>query len=348
MKKMMKKLGLILVIALGCIVVGSSEKSYSKINFDKYRVKSVSFYGEYQNEARERPFKIEKEAQKKETKLYLIKWSNGAHKWVDSRKIKVIYTKAMEKKATGIRQIKHSDHYFYRIPVNNELLKTQPVKPYKNRYLKISGQAKIDGETWYKLWLDKHNGKKWTNPTLGWIRASDVKSPNDMTNKYKELFEIKEPSLQPINQQGLTYHDGLFYVAFDVGDKHPGYSKIIVYNKKGEKIKESRDLPIGHGAELTYYKNKIYATNGGGKDGAKIFVVNFKKEEVEKVIDLSKYGTSALTTLKDDHTIVLHTAKDANSQHVFSYVDMQGKLKKQFTIENAWVPQGIAYYKNQR
>lgn len=316
-------------------------RALQKIKLINYTDKNVYAFGEYKNKAfGTGAFRIEKEVVNDLGSKYQIN-QNKKKTLVDQKSVEVIYTQLHEEKATGMRQIKNGNAFFYQVPVENTEMKGQQVKSYQNRYLNITAKAKVKGETWYRVWLNKHDGTKWTNPILGWIKESNTKPVNDTTKNYTLAFDVSEKS----NQQGLTYHNGVYYVAFDLSrEGYPNHSKIIAYNRNGVKLKETSPLPIGHGAELSFWKNKLYTTNGGGQEGAKVFVVDFEKNRVEDVIDLSRYGSSALATVKDDDTIILHTAVDSNQGHTFSFVDRKGNLKKQFKIENAWVPQGIAYY----
>ncbi|MBC2164842.1 GW dipeptide domain-containing protein [Listeria booriae] len=319
-------------------------RALQKINLIDYTNKNINnSYGEFKNKSfGTESFKVEKEIVNDLGSYYQIRY-NKRTVLVSTKDITFIYTPQMESSATGMRQIKNLNTFFYQIPVENAEAKGKSVKSYQNRYLNIATKAKVKGEIWYKVWLNEHDGQKWTNPTLGWIKESNSKPVNDTTKKYEIAFNVPEKS----NQQGLTYNNGIYYVAFDLSrEGYPNHSKIIAYNRNGVKVKETSPLPIGHGAELSFWKNKLYATNGGGQEGAKLYVIDFESDRVEDVINLSRYGTNALAVVKDDNTIILHTSVDSNKEHVFSYVDKNGNLKKQFKIANAWVPQGIAYYNN--
>ncbi|EGC8681580.1 hypothetical protein H9020_002924, partial [Listeria monocytogenes] len=316
-------------------------RALHKINFIDYTNKNITAYGEYKNRKLGTGiFKIEKESRNDLGSMYQIN-KNNKKVLVNQSDISVIYKPGMEQKATGLKQVKNPNGYFYSHPTDGASLTNQKVSLYQNRYLNVNAKATVKGETWYRVWINQHDGQRWTNPVLGWAKESNLKNPNDTTNNFKLTFNVEEKT----NQQGLTYNEGVYYIAFDLSNVgYPNHSKIIAYDHTGKKLKETSPLPIGHGAELNYYKGKIYASNGGGKDGAKVFVVDFENNRVDDVIDLSQYGTNALATVKDDDTIILHTSVDSNKIHTFTIVDMKGNLKNQFTIENAWVPQGIAYY----
>lgn len=315
-------------------------RALHKINFLDYTNKNITAYGEYKNKKLGTgTYKIEKEIKNDlGSKYHIIK--NNQKVLVNQNDISVIYKPGMEQKATGLKQVRNPNGYFYSLPTDGAPLTNQKVSIYQNRYLNVNAKVKVKGETWYRVWVNQHDGKRWTNPVLGWAKESNLKNPNDTTNNFKLAFNVEEKT----NQQGLTYNEGVYYIAFDLSNVgYPNHTKIVAYDHNGKKLKETSPLPIGHGAELNYYKGKIYATNGGGEDGAKVFVVDFENNRVDDVIDLSQYGTNGLATIKDDDTIILHTSVDSNKIHTFTIVDMKGNLKKQFTIENAWVPQGLAY-----
>ncbi|MBC1705796.1 hypothetical protein HB968_14115 [Listeria welshimeri] len=319
-------------------------RALNNMKLVNYSSENIYAYGDYKDKKKgKESFRIEKETSDDLGGKYQVKFNNNTRKTVPKSEINMFYKSTMEKKCTGLKKIKNINTNFYASPINNETLKKNTTKQYQNRYLNVNAKIKVKNEVWYRVWLNEHDGKKWTNPTLGWLKESDLKNVNDTTKNYKLTFNISEKT----NQQGLTYNDGIYYVAFDLSKAgYPNHSKIIAYDQFGRKIGETTPLAIGHGAELCYYKGKIYATNGGGNDGAQIFIVDFENNRVDDVIDLSSYGTCALATIKDDDTIILHTSENSNKVHTFSYVDFKGNLKKQFTIENAWVPQGLDYYNN--
>ncbi|MBC1342352.1 hypothetical protein HCX58_13930 [Listeria welshimeri] len=319
-------------------------RALNNMKLVNYSSENIYAYGDYKDKKKgKESFRIEKETSDDLGGKYQVKFNNNTRKTVPKSEINMFYKSTMEKKCTSLKKIKNINTNFYASPVNNETLKKNTTKQYQNRYLNVNAKIKVKNEVWYRVWLNEHDGKKWTNPTLGWLKESDLKNVNDTTKNYKLTFNISEKT----NQQGLTYNDGIYYVAFDLSKAgYPNHSKIIAYDQSGRKIGETTPLAIGHGAELCYYKGKIYATNGGGNDGAQIFIVDFENNRVDDVIDLSSYGTCALATIKDDDTIILHTSENSNKVHTFSYVDFKGNLKKQFTIENAWVPQGLDYYNN--
>lgn len=156
------------------------------------------------------------------------------------------------------------------------------------------------------------------------------------SSKFDLLFNIEEKA----NQQGLTYNDGIYYVGFDVGNNQ---GMIIGYDNKGKEIDRTSYLESGHTAGLDYYNNKIYVANGG-TDPAKVYIIDFKKSRIEKVIDVTKYGHGALLAVKNKNTIILHTTiNNGNHEHIFNFINTNGKKIKSFSLKNIGMPQGMDY-----
>lgn len=156
--------------------------------------------------------------------------------------------------------------------------------------------------------------------------------------KSEELFKIKNN----LNMQGLAYGDNKFYVGFDMKN---GNGMIEVYSEKGELIKQSKLLKIGHCAELSYNESNgyLYAVNGSGKTKTKIYEIDIDGDmTIKGVIDCSNLGNSGLIVALNDGFMV-HTAVSDKESHIFSKVDMAGNLQRQIKIKNIGVPQGIEY-----
>lgn len=172
---------------------------------------------------------------------------------------------------------------------------------------------------------------------LAFICGCSKKTINiNESDKFNLLFNIDEKA----NQQGLTYHNKIYYVGFDVGNNH---GMIIAYDNKGKEVKRTNYLEIGHTAELDYYNNKIYVANGGKKP-AMVYIVDFNKNKIDKIIDAKKYGHGALIAVKNSNTLILHTAKNnGKHEHIFNFIDSNGIKKKSFTIASIGMPQGMDY-----
>ncbi|TYU82857.1 hypothetical protein FZX01_15365 [Listeria monocytogenes] len=58
-----------------------------------------------------------------------------------------------------------------------------------------------------------------------------VKNPNAITNNFKFAFNVEEK----MNQQGLTYNEGVYYIAFNLSNVgYLSHTKIIAYDQLWE------------------------------------------------------------------------------------------------------------------
>lgn len=161
--------------------------------------------------------------------------------------------------------------------------------------------------------------------------------PINHSSSFQKIISV-DPNY---NQQGLAINKDSAYVGYDIGDDT---GKIIEYDLKSRKIiKESKALTIGHTADIGYYNNRLYVANGGGKNKAKIYVVDFEKGTVEKTIDVGKYGNAALLAIKKNGDIMLHTSQSDKGEHIFTLLTNDGEKKSQFKFKNIGVPQGMDY-----
>ncbi|ECC1377798.1 hypothetical protein FNP98_15975, partial [Listeria monocytogenes] len=133
-------------------------------------------YGEYKNRKLGTGiFKIEKESRNDLGSMYQIN-KNNKKVLVNQSDISVIYKPGMEQKATGLKQVKNPNGYFYSHPTDGASLTNQKVSLYQNRYLNVNAKATVKGETWYRVWINQHDGQRWTNPVLGWAKESNLKN----------------------------------------------------------------------------------------------------------------------------------------------------------------------------
>ncbi|RYL95174.1 hypothetical protein EWI07_03920 [Sporolactobacillus sp. THM7-4] len=150
------------------------------------------------------------------------------------------------------------------------------------------------------------------------------------------LFNMKEQA----NQQGLTWHDGIYYVGFDVGD-HQGM--IVAYDRNGHEVGRTSKMNIGHTAGLDYFDGKIYVANGGN-ELSKIYITDFKTSKIVRTIDVRSYGDGALIAVKNKKVMILHTTLHLGQDvDVFSFIDENGKKLKSFTLKGLGTPQGLDY-----
>jgi len=158
------------------------------------------------------------------------------------------------------------------------------------------------------------------------------------------LFNIPETTL---NFQGLTYYGGYFYAGYDIDSV--GIGRIIKYDVKGNTIKTSPNLAIGHCAELGYRVSNghIYIANGGGGNPTRIYEVDMETVTPYVVSDLNleSLGNSALLAIDNvNDKLIVHTAINDTGNPTFTICSFAGVIDNQFTIANQGVPQGLEYY----
>ncbi len=156
---------------------------------------------------------------------------------------------------------------------------------------------------------------------------------------FKVLFNTESKH----NQQGLAYDGENYYVGFDMG-KNNGL--LIKYNNKGKELKRSSLLEIGHTADISYFNGYLYVANGGGMNPTVIYKVDFENDKVIELIDLKKYGQSALLAINDRGNLIIHTSQDDKSEHHFSFLDNSYEPTLQFSIPNIGIPQGMEFVNN--
>lgn len=310
-----------------CTVSGRTNKKMADLN--KYKNQNFRIYRELRND---------------HGSYFGVKFNDGKLGFVSTKAVSTFYDASMEKPMIAQMQLKNKNAKAYQVPVINPTQERGILTGLQNKVLHVNAVAKTAKGTFYRVWYNLHDGKRWVNPVVGWVSEKDLKPIHDVTANYKVLFNVAETT----NMQGFTYHNGVYYLAFDLSRAgYPNMSKIVAYDRLGNKLHETLPMDVGHGAELSYFKGKIYVSNGS-VEGAKVFVVDFEKGLIERTLDLTKYGIGALAVVRDDRTLILETSSSSDSNtanHVFSYINIEnGALMKQFQIKNAWVTQGIDYY----
>ncbi|MBC1248124.1 GW domain-containing glycosaminoglycan-binding protein [Listeria booriae] len=297
---------------------------------DLYHAKAVA----KTNSMYQKDVRILKEARVYSGLWYQISFQGVYQGWIPASAIQITFTQSMEKKVTGQKQVKNPSAHVYQLPIQDAVLDRGNLSAYENKIVEIDREVSVLGETWYRLFYRKHDGTRWVNPTIGFVKAKDVENLTDYASKFQLQMNIPNKE----NQQGMTYQNGIYYVAFD----NKTSSRIIAYDKNGTEVGRTKDMQIGHASELSYYNGKLYVSNGGLVD-AKVYVVNFENSFIERTLDLSKYGRSAGITVVDGNTLLLHTAYDAYASNTFTFLDMNGNKKSAFTKQNIGVAQGIAF-----
>lgn len=221
------------------------------------------------------------------------------------------------------------------IDINN--LKNTDIKNINNNITTLSGNVS-SMDTKIKNKINKSNA-------LDNCELAPLKMANSGEGVLADLlFFVPDTK----NQQGLAYAMEHVYIGFDLGG---GNGEIIKYTKSGKKIGTTGSIPISHCAEISFRESNghFYACNGGASNPTKVYEIDFEGKSIVKTLDMSKLGTSALITVNNDlDELILTTSLTGgdNGNITFSFADYAGNIRKQFTIANQGIPQGLEYYNN--
>src|SRR5690606_29632717 len=175
-------------------------------------------------------------------------------------------------------------------------------------------------------------------------KASRVINP---TSDEKYVFDLLFHVSSSENMQGMTFHNGHYYIGFDVGG---GNGRIRKYTAAGSVVTETCPIGIGHAAGLACRKSngRVYVVNGGGSTPTRDREADVETSRITKAVDLSflaNAGVIGIDNLND--RLVVHTAPDNIQPPTFSIVDFEGDIISQFNIPNQGIPQGLDCYSDQ-
>jgi len=166
------------------------------------------------------------------------------------------------------------------------------------------------------------------------------KTEKSTLSEHDLLFHIKDKN----NLQGITFFNKNLYCGFDI---RGGNGKIVKYNMVGEKVSETKPMKIGHCADISYRisTNKIYVANGGGHNLTQVYVVDYDKSEIQKTLNYSGLGTSALLAIDNVHDyLILHTVLNLGDggNPTFTIINLANmKVINSFNVTRIGVPQGL-------
>ncbi|MFD1720905.1 hypothetical protein [Amnibacterium endophyticum] len=175
-------------------------------------------------------------------------------------------------------------------------------------------------------------------PTTTRTRTLTV-SKDHLPYRVRDLFAVAAG-----NQQGLAVHDGLFYVATDVGS---GSSRIDVYDGRGTIVRTLGVLPIGHGAALSFSTTtgQLYAANGGPTSPTTVYELDPGATDpalaVKRTVgDLTILGPNGMVAVDDagGRLLVFAGTKGA---YTLSSVGFDGTIQRTASISISGLPQGL-------
>lgn len=158
---------------------------------------------------------------------------------------------------------------------------------------------------------------------------------------------------QNMNNQGLAYFDGFYYVGYDTG----GGNGIVERYGAGGHLDSSYggvNIPINHAAELAFRlaDQRVYVASGGGSEPTYVRKLAADGKSVAQSIDFTAYGNSALCAIDNVNDIlILHSTLTGGDGGLptftfFSFSDLTTPLK-QFTMPaTLGVPQGMDVFEN--
>jgi hypothetical protein len=160
------------------------------------------------------------------------------------------------------------------------------------------------------------------------------------------------PDGSAMNNQGLTYWNGFYYVGYDVGG---GYGRVQRFYENGALDATWGDVnvPSMHTAELGYRvaDGRIYAASGGGTQPTYVFRFGADGKSVDQTLDYTAYGNSALLAIDNNNDLLLlHTTGAGGDAGPidFRLIDWNdnNRVIAQFQIPNQGVPQGLDIYES--
>ena len=153
-----------------------------------------------------------------------------------------------------------------------------------------------------------------------------------------------------MNNQGLTYWNGYYYVGYDIGG---GNGLIQRYTLGGilDTSYGNVSVPTNHTAELGYRvsNGRVYAASGGGLEPTYVYELAADGKSVTYTYDFTAYGNSALLAIDNDRDILIlfstQTGGDTGNP-TFRFIDWNSgnNVFHQFTIPYQGIPQGLDVY----
>ena len=153
---------------------------------------------------------------------------------------------------------------------------------------------------------------------------------------------------QSYNNQGLAYHNGYYYVGYDLGGGNGMVEKYFASGKLDTSF-GGVAIPINHAAEVAvrFSTGRVYVASGGGAEPTYIRELAADGKSVSQSIDLTAYGNSALCAIDNQNDIIiLHSTLTGGDGGLptftfFNFGDYTNPIK-QFTLSaTLGVPQGM-------
>ena len=131
--------------------------------------------------------------------------------------------------------------------------------------------------------------------------------------KVSEILKIKGKKVKFSKKsgiEGITYHDGLYYLSIQAKDKKDAKIIVVKLGKNYAKIVDIIEHGIVDVAGLEYRDNKIYMVSDKKN---RLYIYDLKKGEITKKIKLDKFAQEGITF--------------DNAQNIY-FADDDGSVKK--------------------
>jgi hypothetical protein len=155
---------------------------------------------------------------------------------------------------------------------------------------------------------------------------------------------------QRLENQGLTYAGGFYYIGYDVGN---GNGYVERYTKAGNLDSNFGGvaIPTRHTSELAYRPadGRLYAASGGGKEPAIVYRIAGDGRSVDFTYDFTQFGNSALIAIDRENDLLLLSSTQSNGDAgnpTFRLIDWNNnnRIVKEFNIPFQGIPQGLETY----
>jgi hypothetical protein len=152
---------------------------------------------------------------------------------------------------------------------------------------------------------------------------------------------------QAMNNQGLAWWNGYYYVGYDVGG---GKGYVERYDAKGvlDRTYGGTAILTRHTAELAYRSadGRVYAASGGGAEPTYVYRLSADGKAVDTTLDFTKFGNSALIAIDNANDLLLLSSTTTGGDvgnPTFRLIDWNdnNRVVSEFTLPYPGVPQGI-------
>lgn len=176
--------------------------------------------------------------------------------------------------------------------------------------------------------------------TSTWLSAHSV-----ISDAYLTRLPISIKS--SMNNQGLAYRDGYYYVGYDVTG---GKGMIERFTASGilDSTYGGLPIPTRHTAELAFRAadGRLYAVSGGGTEPTYVYRIAADGKAVDATLDFTSLGNSALMAFDNTNDLLLLVSNKIGGDKgnpTFRFIDLNNnnRVIMEFSAPYQGVPQGL-------